>query len=201
MQSLLLKNARDIQIDPVKREESRRKIKEAVYYERTLYTKNEFFRLVWMKADNILGSNLYKRLTPENEPRTLENLVKRIRDQYDYDDYDSPHKIFEALNRELSTLQEVPYEDYVYGTNTSMNKKWFTGCIAINGTFDPRLIRELWVSELQEGESQQSPDGMYYIADGCHRALVYAINLDFDLVEYIPIKVRWCKSWSHIYPW
>ena len=129
MQSLLLKNARDIQIDPVKREESRRKIKEAVYYERTLYTKNEFFRLVWMKADNILGSNLYKRLTPENEPRTLKNLVKRIRDQYDYDDYDSPHKIFEALNRELSTLQEVPYEDYVYGTDTSMNKKWFTGSI------------------------------------------------------------------------
>ena len=198
MKSMLLEQARKNHSDASNCEASRRKIKEAVYYERTLYSKNEFLRLVWMKADNILGSNLYKKLTPEYEPRTLKNLVKRIRDNYPQD---SPHKIFEALDRELSLLQQIPHDVYEYGTNTSMNNQWFEGCIAINGAFDPRLIRELWVTDLDEREKRQSQDGIYYIEDGSHRALVYALNLDFGLVDYIPIKVRWCKSWSHIYPW
>ena len=147
MQSMLLDQARDNHSDPSKRNASRQKIKEAVYDERTFYTKNEFLCLVWMRADNILGSNLYNKLTPETQPRTLKNLVRRIRENYSYQ---SPHEIFMALNRELSSLSCVPHDVYKFGTNTSMNNKWFEGCIAINGAFDPRLIRELWVSDLNE---------------------------------------------------
>ncbi len=198
MKSMLLDQATNNHSDPSKLESSRQKIKEAVYFERTLYTKDTFLRLVWMRADNILGSNLYEKLTPGDEPRTLKNLVKRIKNNYPYG---SPHEIFEALDRELSSLPLVPHEKYEYETNTSMNNKWFEGCITINGAFDPRLIRELWVTDLDKRERKQSQDGIYYIEDGCHRALVYALNLDFGIVDYIPIKVRWCKSWSHIYPW
>lgn len=196
---MLLEQAWSIHSDPLRREASCRKIKEAVYDELTLYTKNEFLRLVWMRADNILGVDLYNKLTPEDEPRTLKNLVKRIKDNYSQG---SPHEIFVALNSQLSSLPCVAHDVYEYGTNTSMNNKWFESCIAINGAFDPRLIRELWLEELNEREKKQSgDDGMYYIVDGCHRALVYALNLDFNLVEYMPVKVLLCESWSHIYPW
>lgn len=193
---LLLENARKIHLNPSSREASRRKIEEAVYFDRTLYTADAFFNLVWMDAENILGTNLYNRLTPKEEPRTLKNLVKRIRDRYPGD---SPHEILSVLNSELSWLRKV--EQYVGETNTSENNKWFAGCVAINGTFDPRLIRELWVRDLLEHESRQSPAGIYYIEDGSHRAFVYALNLAFNETAYVPVKVRWCQSWKHIFPW
>lgn len=196
MRSLLLENAKSIHRDQYTRAKSRREIEKAVYLERTLYTMDDFFNLVWMEAEGILGFDLYNQLTPREEPRTLKNLVKRIIDYYPGD---SPHQVLEALNRKLSALRQVP--NYDHKPNTSMNNTWFEGCVAINGTFDPRLIRELWVRDLLKHESQQSPDGIYYIEDGSHRALVYALNLKFNQMEYIPIKVRWCKSWRHIFPW
>lgn len=196
MQRLLEQNAKDIHSDLSKREASRKKIDKAVYLERTLYSKEEFLRLVWMYAPGILGSELYNQLTPDEEPRTLQNLVKKITDHYQYE---SPHQIFMALNSKLSRVRQV--EQYDSGSNASENNRWFEGCITVNGTFDPRLVRELWVRDLLKHERKQSPYGMYYIEDGCHRALVYAINLEFKVVDYIPIKVRWCKSWRHILPW
>lgn len=196
MQSMLLEQARDNHSDSSKHEESRQKIQDAVYDELTLNKKEDFLRLVWMDSEGILGTDLYNTLTPRNETRTLKNLVTRIRQHIPGD---SPHKIFEELNNRLSSLPLV--DNYQIGTNTSMNNKWFAGCIAMNGTFDPRLIRELWVRDLLKHEKNQSANGTYYIEDGSHRALVYALNLDFNVVEYIPIKVRWCKSWRHIFPW
>ena len=157
---------------------------------------DEFFNLVWMEAPGILGRDLYNQLTPETEPRTLKNLVKRIRDHYHHN---SPHEILEALNHKLSLIPEV--KQHNWRTNTSENNAWFEGCVAINGTFDPRLIRELWVRDLLEHEAKQSPDGIYYIEDGSHRALVYALNLAFNEMEYIPVTVRWCRSWRHIFQW
>jgi len=196
MKSLLLQEARKNQCNAEAREKARQRIESAVYFERTLYTIEEFMRLVWMEAENILGSDLYNQLTPKNEPRTLKNLVKRIRNQYPGG---SPHENLKALDHQLSEIPEV--EDYKSGTNTSMNTKWFQGCLAMNGTFDARLVRELWVRDLLRQEREQSPDGIYYIEDGSHRALVYALNLEFKQTEYIPIKVRWCQSWQHILPW
>ena len=196
MRSLLLKNARSIHRDQDKRKDSHRKIENAVYLERTLYTTDDFFNLVWMEAENILGSDLYKQLTPRGKPRTLKTLIERI---IDCCPGNSSHEILEQLNRKLSSLPQVT--NYDNGTKTSENNAWFEGCIAINGTFDPRLIRELWVRDLLRHESEQSPEGIYYIEDGCHRALVYALNLKLNEKEYVPVKVRWCKSWKHILPW
>lgn len=196
MKSLLIENARSIHRDQDKRKDWHHRIERAVYLERTLYTTDDFFNLVWMEAENILGSDLYNQLTPREEPRTLKKLVERIRDCYPGN---SSHEILEQLNRKLSALRQVT--NYNNGTNTSENNTWFEGCVAINGTFDPRLIPELWVRDLLRHESEQSPEGIYYIEDGCHRALVYALNLAFNEKEYIPVKVRWCKSWRHILPW
>ena len=157
---------------------------------------DEFFNLVWMEAENILGSDLYNQLTPREKPRTLKKLIERIIDCYPGN---SSHEILEQLNHKLSALPQGT--NYNNGTNTSENNTWFEGCVAMNSTFDPRLIRELWVRDLLRHESEQSPEGIYYIEDGCHRALVYALNLKLNEKKYIPVKVRWCKSWKHILPW
>ena len=196
MQSLLLKQARENHSDPSKHKKSREKINKSSYMEQTFYNKEDFLRLVWMDSEGILGTELYNTLTPKEEARTLTNLVRRIRKHIPGD---SPHHLFEELNSRLSSLPLV--ENYQTGTNTSMKNKWFAGCIAMNGTFDPRLLRELWVRDLLPHEKNQSPNGTYYIEDGSHRSLVYALNLEFNVVEYIPVKIIWCKSWKHILPW
>ena len=196
MKRLLLENARKIHLNASSREASRREIENAVYFHRTLWTADAFFNLVWMDTENILGAELYNQLTPKEEPRTLKNLVRKIRNRYPRD---SPHEILSMLNSELSSLREV--EQYRGTANTSANNKWFEGCVTINGTFDPRLIRDLWVRDLLKHESKQSPMGIYYIEDGSHRALVYALNLALNETAYVPVKVRWCQSWKHIFSW
>ena len=98
-------------------------------------------------------------------------------------------------------LQQVKQKDRSHWLGKSADNKWFENCIVMNGTFDPRLIGELWVRDLLKGKLE-SPEGRYYIEDGSHRALVYALNLEFNnVVKYIPVKIRLCKSWRHILPW
>ena len=123
MRSILLENARDIHSEPSKYKDSHKKIKDAVYLVRIICSEEEFLRLVWMDSEGILGSDLYNQLTPRIEPRTLKNLVKRITENYSGS---SPHEILEALHCKLSQVQHV--EQYVEGTNTSMNNTWFEGC-------------------------------------------------------------------------
>ena len=198
MKSLLLKNARKIYSNGSEAQNSRDRIKNAIYEERTLDTENDFLQLVWMNSENILGSEMFDQLTPINEPRTLKNVVERIRNNYPYD---SPHYIFEVLNYKLSSLKQVKQKDRSHWLGKSADNKWFENCIVMNGTFDPRLIGELWVRDLLKGKLE-SPEGRYYIEDGSHRALVYALNLEFNnVVKYIPVKIRLCKSWRHILPW
>ena len=196
MNRLLLENARKNNLNASCRQAARRNIEKAVYFHRTLSTKDAFFNLVWMDAVNILGVQLYNKLTPKDEPRTLKNVVERMRERYRGD---SPHEILSALNHELSLLGCV--NEYIWERNTSENNKWFSACVAINGTFDPRLIGELWVRDLLADESKQSPAGIYYIEDGSHRALVYALNLVFHQTAYVPVNVYWCRSWKHIFSW
>lgn len=198
MKSLLLKNARKLHTDGSETRKSLERIKNANYEERILESKDDFLQLVWMSSENILGTEMFNQLTPRNEPRALKDVVKRIRDCYPYD---SPHYIFEVLNYELSSLKQVKQKKRSHWLGISANNKWFENCIIMNGTFDHRLIGELWVRDLLNHELEQSSESKYYIEDGSHRALVYALNLDFNAVEYIPVKIRWCKSWRHIFPW
>ncbi|MCG9128058.1 hypothetical protein JT359_10705 [Candidatus Poribacteria bacterium] len=198
MKSLLIENARKLNTNPSKLQKSQKRIRNSVYYQRTLYREDEFLNLVWMVAGNILGSELYNHLTPDDQPRTLGNIVKRIKLN---NSGDSTHEILEELNRKLALLQQVESSGYSIEKEVSTNIHWFEDCLAINGTFDPRIMQELWVRDLLKYEKNQSPEGLYYIEDGCHRALIYALRLYFEEAKYIPTRVLWCKSWRHILPW
>ena len=41
----------------------------------------------------------------------------------------------------------------------------------------------------------------FYLEDGNHRVLVYAIFLRLHAVVYQPIRVIFSRDWSHLYPW
>ena len=61
-------------------------------------------------------------------------------------------------------------------------------------------MRELWIRNLtdyREGERESCPEGSFYIEDGNHRALVYAVILECgNGVSYENVKALHATSWD-----
>ena len=140
-----------------------------------------FTNLVFMGTNPTVWDNnqeLVDKLTPAGEPRTLKVVVERILAEYRYD---LPIKIFKHL---------------------SEDEPWFKGCFIVSARFDPRLFGELKIRPLDMEEKRDSPDGSFYLEDGNHRALVYAVFLRLNIIKrYKPVKAIVSDDWEHIYPW
>ena len=81
-------------------------------------------------------------------------------------------------------------------------KPWFEGCFLISARFDPRLRGELLVRPLAAYEKPAHfPKIRFYLEDGNHRALVYAVFLRLCAEAYQPVRVISSKNWTHLYPW
>lgn len=84
----------------------------------------------------------------------------------------------------------------------SEDKPWFEGCFIISARFDPRLLGELLVRPLAAYKKPaHSLKIKFYLEDGNHRALVYAVFLRLDAEAYQPVRVIFSKDWTHLYPW
>ena len=46
-----------------------------------------------------------------------------------------------------------------------------------------------------------SPKIRFYLEDGNHPALVYAVFLRLCAEAYQPVRVIFRKDWTHLYPW
>ena len=180
MKELLMKNANELYWCPSKYEEYDRKIK-TVRYETFLISETQFNSLVFMEANATVweeNQELVDKLTPEGEPRTFKAVVDRIVRKY-------PHN--------------VPIEIFKH---LSEDEPWFDGCFIMSARFDYRLLGKLKVRPLTDGERSHSSEGSFYLEDGNHRALVYAVFLRLGVIkEYEPVRVIFSKDWEHIYPW
>ena len=180
MKKLLLKDANKFYACPTEHEANCRKI-EAAKYKRFTVSQTDFNHLLFMEANADVWAGkptLVDKLTPKGKPRTLHGVVDRIVAEYPYE---SPLKIFKHL---------------------SEDEPWFEGCFIISARFDRRLFGELLVRPLMAYErAVHSPEIRFYLEDGNHRALVYAVFLKFGIGKYEPVPVILSKDWSHIYPW
>ena len=167
MKELLMKSANELYWCPSRYEEYRHKIEKAGYKIRCLSAK-EFNNLVFMEANDTVwdkNQKLVNKLTPAGEPRTLKTVVERIVMEYPHD---LPLKIFKHL---------------------SEDEPWFDGCFIVSARFDYRLLGELKVRPLTDGERSHSSEGSFYLEDGNHRALVYAVFLRLGVIkEYEPVR-------------
>ena len=83
----------------------------------------------------------------------------------------------------------------------SEDEPWFEGCFIISARFDPRLTGELLIRSLTACEKPaHAPKIRFYLEDGNHRALVYAVSLRLHAVVYQPARVIFSRDWSHLYP-
>ena len=180
MKALLLEDANRLFASPSDYEATRQQIEAAAYQTFTL-NEADFNDLVFMEAnDNAWADNqsLVDTLTPKGKSRTLKEVVDRILKAYPYQ---SPIKVFKHL---------------------SDDEPWFDGCFIISARFDPRLLGELLIRPLTTFEKPaHSPQIRFYLEDGNHRALVYAVSLRLQAEKYEPVRVIFSQDWSHIYPW
>ena len=180
MKKLLLAEANQLPASLSEYEATRQQIERAAYKTFTL-PESDFYDLVFMEANDAVWANnqkLVDLLTPQGKSRTLKEVVDRIMQVYPHE---SPIKVFKHL---------------------SEDEPWFEGCFIISARFDPHLMGELLIRPLTAYEkSAHSPRIKFYLEDGNHRALVYAIFLRLHTEKYQPVRVIFSEDWTHIYPW
>jgi len=180
VKKLLLDDANRLCASLSEYEANRCKIDGAKYETFTL-SEADFNDLVFMEANARVwarNQRLVDTLTPEGKSRTLKDIVDRVMKAYPYE---SPIKIFKHL---------------------SDDEPWFNRCFIISARFDPRLLGELLIRPLAAYEKPaHSSEIQFYLEDGNHRALVYAISLRLQAEKYQPVRVILSQDWSHIYPW
>ena len=180
MKKLLLDDANRLYASLSECESNRLKI-DSVEYKTFTLSETDFNDLVFMEAnDDVWADNqaLVNTLTPEGKSRTLKDVVDRILRVYSHR---SPIEVFKHL---------------------SDDEPWFDGCLIISARFDVRLFGELLIRPLAAYEKPaHSTEIKYYLEDGNHRALVYAVFLRLEAEAYEPVKVILSQDWSHIYPW
>ena len=180
MKELLLADANRLSASHSEYEATRQQI-ERVEYKTFTLPETDFYDLVFMEAnDNVWADNrkLVDTLTPKGKSRTLQEVVDRILEAYPYQ---RPIEVFKQL---------------------SEDEPWFEGCFIISARFDPRLLGELLVRPLAAYEKPaHSANIRFYLEDGNHRALVYAVFLRLHAETYQPVRVVFSKNWTHLYPW
>ena len=180
MKELLLADANRLSASQSEYETIRHQIDSAEYKTFTL-SKSDFNDLVFMEANNSVWANnqkLVDTLTPKDKSRTLKEVVDRILKVYPHE---RPIEVFKQL---------------------SEDEPWFEGCFIISARFDPRLMGELLIRPLAAYEKPaHSPNIKFYLEDGNHRALVYAVFLRLHVEKYQPVRVIFSKDWAHLYPW
>ena len=135
-----------------------------------------------MEANDAVWANnqkLVDMLTPKGKSRTLKEVVDRILKTY---------PLSESHPRSLSIFLRM--------------SRGLKECFIISARFDPRLLGELLIRPLTAYEKPaHSPKIRFYLEDGNHRALVYAVFLRLQAEKYQPVRVIFSEDWTHLYPW
>ena len=84
---------------------------------------------------------------------------------------------------------------------------WFMPHMRVSQHFNKELMDRLWIRNLtkyddddknddDKCERNKCPEGSFYMEDGNHRALVYAVHIACGVETYRPVKVLHATSWD-----
>ncbi len=156
-------------------------------------TEDEFNNLVFMGAPSH-----WKEAKNESKScnflydlchKPLKYVVEKVMRGAKHSD---PNMVFERL-------LDIKTKDEAY--------PWFLQHLRISQHFNKELMDRLWIRNLTkyddvgkpEGnkcERTKCPDGSFYLEDGNHRALVYAVHIVCGAESYRPVKVLHATSWD-----
>lgn len=146
-------------------------------------TKDEFFNLVFMNEPPHWKDNPEKyKFLLSLCGRSLKTVVKKVKKESSYEGQ-NPTDVFKGIN--------VVSKD---GGNP-----WFQRHVKISQDFDKKRMDKLWIRNLSDypgGEKDKCPSGSFYVEDGNHRALVYAMYIKLGKVEYSSVDAIHATSWD-----
>ena len=175
---LLFSDAKKLVSNPNELKQAHANIRQVEFSERKLCCK-QFRDLVFMLAPKEENWEMKFPLRHLLCGTTLETIVnlKKIRHKGN-----NPIEIFHELSKE---------------------DDWFKRHFVLSTRFDPRLMGHLWIRDLRTHGEEQHIKGSFYIEDGGHRALVYALYLACGQLDYnkIPVVTYHAATWKHILPW
>lgn len=76
---------------------------------------------------------------------------------------------------------------------------WFKRHACLSQHFHKSLMGKIWIRNLTKfegGERDKCPTGTFYIEDGNHRALVYAVHIECGTATYEPMDAIHATSWD-----
>ena len=146
-------------------------------------SEEEFFNLVFMNAPPAWEDRPEKHKFLLSICRVpLKEVVKKVVKESSYNG-DDPTEVFKNI--------DVVTE--------SSSKPWFERHVRISQCFDKDRMGELWIRNLSNysgGEREECPTGSFYVEDGNHRALVYAMYIACGRMEYSPVDAIHATSWD-----
>lgn len=103
----------------------------------------------------------------------------------------TPQSVFEYLTHENPISAKT-----VSGENEQ--HPWFRRHLLLCKAFERELMPPLWIRNLAKNERKKVPraEGSFYIEDGNHRALVYAVLLKYGKARYEPVQGLHANSWD-----
>ena len=113
---------------------------------------------------------------------SLKEVVKKVVKESSYNG-DDPTEIFKNID----------------AVAEGENEPWFKHHANISQDFEKDRMGELWIRNLSNysgGEREKCLTGSFYVEDGNHRALVYAMYVKFGKVEYNPVDAIHATSWD-----
>ena len=173
---LLLEDARELVDNPDDLKRVHMNIRQVEFREIKLCYK-QFRNLVFMQAPEEENWNKNHPIRSCLCGKTLETIIE---------------KIMHKGNNPVEILHELSKED-----------DWFKWHFVLSVRFDPRLMGHLWIRDLRTHEDEPDIKGSFYIEDGGHRALVYALYLACEQLDYDKTSVMayYTATWKHILPW
>ena len=127
-------------------------------------SEDEFFNLVFMNAPPS-----WEKKPKEHQfllslcKTSLKDVVKKVKEESSFKGR-NPTEVFGNIG--------VIAEDE--------SEPWFQHHVDISQSFDKNRMGELWIRNLSNydgGEKETCPNGSFYMEDGNHRALVYAMYI------------------------
>ena len=73
---------------------------------------------------------------------------------------------------------------------------WFKKHFSISRAFDKSLMDRLWIRNITKGGREKESGGQFYLQDGNHRALVYAVALRCSGLSYEKVEALHATSWD-----
>lgn len=126
--------------------------------------------------------------------------------------YDLCHKplkyvVEKVMRDEKHSDPNLVFENLLDITAKDEKYPWFLKHLRISRHFNRELMDRLWIRNLtkyddddknedKKCERNKCPDGSFYMEDGNHRALVYAVHIACGVESYRPVKVLHATSWD-----